>query len=295
MSRVLIAEDSPDQALLIRTLLEKAGTHVRVAPNGREALAAIDADPPELVITDLQMPEMDGLELVRALSKGHPGLPVVLITAYGSEDVAARALRHGAASYIPKRRIQDELVDTVSNLLALEQAKRERQSVLDRLVRSKLEFELSNDVALLAPLVAYLEEIVAARLGEHAEETTMQVGMALNEALMNAIHHGNLEVDSDLRETDFKRFHELVRERLEQDPYRSRKVHVSTEVTQSGFVCAVRDEGSGFDSSKVPDPTDPVNLTKLSGRGLYLISTFMDKVEHNEAGNQITMTKRFAP
>jgi anti-sigma regulatory factor (Ser/Thr protein kinase) len=57
----------------------------------------------------------------------------------------------------------------------------------------------------------------------------------------------------------------------------------------------VRDEGSGFDSEPLPDPTDPSNLTKLSGRGLYLITTFMDEVEHNDVGNEITMTKRFAP
>ena len=294
MSRVLVAEDSPDQALLIRTLLKKAGNTVQVAPNGREALAAVEVERPDLVITDLQMPEMDGLELVEALSKSQPGLPVVLITAYGSEDVAAQALQRGAASYIPKRRIQDELVDTVRNLLAVEEARHERQSVLDRLVSSKLEFELGNDVALLAPLVAYLEEIVAARLGSSAEEVTMQVGMALNEALMNAIHHGNLGVDSELRETDFNAYHALVRQRLTQEPYRQRKVHVRTEVTRDGFVCKVRDEGRGFDRSNLPDPTDPVNLTKLSGRGLYLISTFMDEVQHNDSGNEITMTKRFA-
>ena len=54
----------------------------------------------------------------------------------------------------------------------------------------------------------------------------------------------------------------------------------------------IRDEGPGFDPSACPDPTDPANLEKRSGRGLLLIRTFMDEVAFNEAGNQITLVKR---
>jgi len=54
----------------------------------------------------------------------------------------------------------------------------------------------------------------------------------------------------------------------------------------------IRDEGPGFDPSKLPDPTDPENLLKASGRGLLLIKTFMDEVTHSANGNQITMVKR---
>jgi anti-sigma regulatory factor (Ser/Thr protein kinase) len=57
-------------------------------------------------------------------------------------------------------------------------------------------------------------------------------------------------------------------------------------------VFVVRDEGPGFDPTSLPDPTDPINLERVSGRGLLLIQTFMDHVEHNETGNQITMIKR---
>ncbi len=53
----------------------------------------------------------------------------------------------------------------------------------------------------------------------------------------------------------------------------------------------VRDEGQGFDPALLPDPTDPVNLERVSGRGLLLIQTFMDRVEHNARGNEITMVK----
>ena len=56
---------------------------------------------------------------------------------------------------------------------------------------------------------------------------------------------------------------------------------------------SVHDEGPGFDPTSLPDPTDPANLARVSGRGLLLIQTFMDKVEFNEQGNRITLFKKF--
>ena len=59
-----------------------------------------------------------------------------------------------------------------------------------------------------------------------------------------------------------------------------------------GVTYAIRDEGPGFDPSTLPDPTDPANLERVSGRGLLLIHAFMDEVRHNPTGNEITMVKR---
>ena len=117
------------------------------------------------------------------------------------------------------------------------------------------------------------------------------VGVALHEAMTNAIYHGNLELGSDLREQDEKAYYDLAAARQRQEPYQSRRVYVTGEVSRLEAVFIVRDEGPGFDPSLLPDPTDPANLEKVCGRGLFLIRTFMDAVEHNEAGNQITMVK----
>jgi anti-sigma regulatory factor (Ser/Thr protein kinase) len=68
---------------------------------------------------------------------------------------------------------------------------------------------------------------------------------------------------------------------------------VITTLTPREAVFTIRDDGNGFDPSLLPDPRDPTNLERISGRGLLLIRTFMDKVEHNERGNEIRMTKRY--
>jgi anti-sigma regulatory factor (Ser/Thr protein kinase) len=120
----------------------------------------------------------------------------------------------------------------------------------------------------------------------------MRVGIALHEALVNAMHHGNLEVGSELRDAGGDVYRELIERRLKESGYRDRRVHLTVNLSRSELACVIRDEGPGFNPTVVANPTAPENLEKLSGRGLYLIWTFMDRVEHNETGNQITMVKQ---
>jgi hypothetical protein len=109
---------------------------------------------------------------------------------------------------------------------------------------------------------------------------------------VNAIYHGSLELKSQLLEEDEIEFARLLRERARQSPYASRRVHVIARETRTEVTYIIRDEGPGFDPSSLPDPTDPANLERRSGRGLFLIRTFMDEVRHNGKGNEITMVKR---
>jgi anti-sigma regulatory factor (Ser/Thr protein kinase) len=81
-------------------------------------------------------------------------------------------------------------------------------------------------------------------------------------------------------------------ERVLERPYRDRRVRIRERLTPDEVSYVIEDEGSGFDLSTVPDPTDPENLLKASGRGLMLIATFMDDVTFNETGNKIKMVKR---
>src|SRR5207302_2196397 len=101
-----------------------------------------------------------------------------------------------------------------------------------------------------------------------------------------------LELSAAIKEVDEKQFYRLAQERRAQEPYKDRRVFVTATLTRQEATFVVRDEGNGFDPATLPDPTDPANLERVSGRGLLLIQTFMDRVEHNETGNQITMIKR---
>ena len=103
MAVVLVVDDTAVDRRLAGGLLEKSGNmEVAYANNGVEALNFIGDQKPDLVLTDLQMPDIDGLKLVTTITDEYPGLPVVLMTAHGSENAAAQALANGAACYVPK-------------------------------------------------------------------------------------------------------------------------------------------------------------------------------------------------
>ncbi len=289
---ILIVDDAAMDRHLAGAIVQKIdGWKTLFAEHGKEALEILKRQTPDVVLTDMLMPEMDGLELVRAIRIQHPLVPVILMTAHGSEDLAIEALRSGAASYVPKKSLARDLAETLDGVLAASQSNRRESLVLDCLLRHETHYRLDNDVALVAPLVGHLEHQVE-RLRLCEPSGLVLVGVALHEALTNAILHGNLGVRSELRETDEKEYYRQIADRRTQPPWCERRVHISATLTGQEAVFVVRDEGEGFDPELLPDPTDPANLGRVSGRGLLLIQTFMDRVEHNERGNQITMVKR---
>jgi CheY-like chemotaxis protein/anti-sigma regulatory factor (Ser/Thr protein kinase) len=292
MANVLVVDDSAVDRRLAGSLLEKSyNSTVMYAAHGVEALEQMKRRTPDIVVTDLQMPEMNGLDLVSAIRSRYPLVPVVLMTAQGSEDIAVQALQKGAASYLPKSRLAAELLDTIENVLAVSRADRDQSKLEECLVGGCWNFVLPNDNSLVPPLVDRARlDVARMRLCDDTART--RLGIALHEALVNAIDHGNLELSSELRERDDTIYHRVAEERRQQRPYCNRRVFVAVRATMSEVAYTIRDEGPGFDPSKLPDPTDPANLERVCGRGLLLIRTFMDEVRHNSTGNEITMIKR---
>ncbi len=290
--RLLLVEDSPTQLIQMRILLEAAGFEVATASNGREGFESAQSAHPLLVVTDMNMPEVDGLELVALLNDEMPQVPVVLTTSQGSEEVAAEALRRGAASYVPKKRIEQDLVMTVERLLAVSTVGQADSELLKLVTHKEVTFQLSNDDALIPRVIGQFKELMR-QLDLFEERELVQISTALDEALLNAIVHGNLEVCSELRELEQGcEYRRLTLERRQTPPYCQRSVWATARLTRDQVTFIIRDEGQGFDPSQIPDPTDPANLEKPSGRGLLLINAFMDDVTHNEQGNEITMLKR---
>ncbi len=293
MATVLVVDDARVDQHLAGSLLSKAGYETKFASNGREALDLMAQTCPDVVVTDLMMPEMDGLELVRTIRCRYPRVPVILMTGKGTEDTALTALRAGAVSFVPKLHLARSLAATVrSALLAVTKARAEKEA-WTFLAYSESQYIIGYEAHAREALIAHFDEELQ-RLDMCGQADRLRVSTALLEALTNAIDHGNLELDSSLREESETRYHEMGLQRSNQAPYRDRRVHVRVVCTPSEVTYVVRDEGPGFNYRSLPDPRNPENLNRLSGRGILLIQTFMDEVRFNETGNQITMIKRRA-
>ena len=233
---------------------------------------------------------MTGLELVSEVRRRFAQVPIILMTSAGSEEIAAEALQKGAASYVPKRLLSQYLLETVHRLLAVSGQQRNRQRLLGCMATTDCSFRLDTDPALVSLLVGYLLES-AEHIGLFDEAGRLQVSVALEEALVNALYHGNLEVGSELRDSDDDAYRRLVQSRLAASPYRDRAITLQAHLTPEGAEFTIADEGPGFDVHNLPDPTDPENLEKAHGRGVLLMRAFMDEVSYNRTGNQVTLRK----
>ena len=100
--KVLLVEDDVDTGKRLATAVRKAGFHVEVAEDGEAGLALYKNAPTEILITDLKMPGLDGLELMRAVKKISPHVQIILMTAFGETDTAVSAIREGALDYLKK-------------------------------------------------------------------------------------------------------------------------------------------------------------------------------------------------
>lgn len=107
--RILVVDDEENTRLALTRLLSREGYDVKTASNGSEALNQIRNQPVELVITDLNMPVMNGLTFLRELNREHPASNVIMITAYGEVESYLEALNLGAFEYLNKPVKLDEL------------------------------------------------------------------------------------------------------------------------------------------------------------------------------------------
>ncbi|MGI9518308.1 MAG: response regulator [Pirellulaceae bacterium] len=292
MTKILVVDDNPlDRTLMSALLGRMQDWTVETVNDGQQAMERLGQQDIDIVVTDLQMPNMDGLALVKNVRTSFNRVPVVLVTAFGSERESIAALRAGAANFSHKSRLQRDLVPTVRNVLEWSASIRriDEERDRDRPRDLQIAFVLDNNVSQIRNLI----ETFDGHLPPWAKGERLRISMALEEALTNAICHGNLEVDSRLKDQeDICAFENLVTERQDCEPFCQRRVRVKAEFSPEQIVFQINDEGPGFDVSSLPDPTAPENIMKPSGRGLLLIRTFMDEVSHNETGNRITLVKR---
>ncbi|WP_166830891.1 response regulator [Thalassoroseus pseudoceratinae] len=291
MSSLLLVEDSLTQATQIRLTLKKAGYDVYVAENGRLALDVLRTHEPDLVLTDLQMPEMDGLELVDAVRRDHPHLPVVLMTSHGSDDIAIQALRHGAASYLPKSRLDHSMIDTLEDILESMRVADTKDRVQRCLVARSLEFRMENDPTLITSVATHVEqELKNAEFGD--DTVRMQIIVALRNALDHAMFFGNLALDPSTRLEGELIFREAAENQRAMPPFSDRSVWLTVRINDDEVRLVVQHEGEGTASIFLPESNGDADLEDPLQRSLILIQTFMDEISVDASGKELTLIRR---
>jgi serine/threonine-protein kinase RsbW len=262
--RILIVDDNDELRAVLEAALRELGHEVVALGDRNAAIAREDLEDFDLIISDLTDDEDSGVQLLSEIKRKRLMIPVVVSSDEAQQPGVVKAFKMGAVNYLRSPYDKEELCSIVEKTLAYKLRFVDDLKVLPY-VHEKIEFELPSDVSLMNGVLQYLIERVS-KLGVIKPERS-NLFIALDEAFVNAVKHGN-----------------------KNDP--TKLVRITAELSPKEARFTVEDEGEGFNVQQIPDPRDPENLFKSSGRGVLLIYNIMDEVEYNARGNRLTMVKR---
>jgi two-component system nitrogen regulation response regulator NtrX len=160
---VLIVDDEPSILQTLSGLLSDEGFEVSTAPNGYEALKVIDAESPDLVLLDIWMPGLDGIETLTEIKKDNPHIQVIIITGHGTIETAVKAVKLGAFDLIEKPLSIDKIIVTINNALNFRRLEEENKYLRKKTLESTSidgdsthTIELKRNIAAAAPTDAYI-------------------------------------------------------------------------------------------------------------------------------------------
>jgi CheY-like chemotaxis protein len=261
---ILIVDDNDELRAVLEQALLELGHEVVATGDRQEALAREDLDEFDLIISDLTDDADSGIEILSEIKRQRLLIPVVVSSDEAEHPGIVKAFKMGAANFLRQPYNKEELYSIVEKTLAYKLRFVEDLKVMPYL-HEKIDFELPSDIRLMNGVLHYLIDRVA-KLGV-IDPDNSNLFVALDEAFVNAVKHGNRNDSSKL-------------------------VRITAELSSKEARFTIEDEGEGFNVQEIPDPRDPENLFKTSGRGVLLIYNIMDEVKYNARGNRLTMVKR---
>lgn len=262
MPTLLIADD--DQALrsVMANFIRAEGWTVVEAENGREAVEKYMADPVDVVLTDLLMPEIDGIGVVVQLRIFDPHVPVVVLTGHGTVDRCREALKSGAADFLMKPCEPEELVAVLQRANKTRLATRTGSRQTPE-TKTELSWTVLPD---LEAKTALLNSIETSALDMGFARRSWSIRLALDEAFTNAVLHGSRGNPGGA-------------------------IEVAAVFGPDFAVVTVKDQGPGF----TPPPDGSHVPAGIGGRGLFLLRSFCDRVEWQDGGRTCRMTFQRVP
>ncbi|MGK0291309.1 MAG: DNA-binding response OmpR family regulator [bacterium] len=292
--KILIVEDDHALQTYLNDSMEAEGHEVKTAENGQVGLNIFEQFKPDLIISDIQMPVMDGLKMLEIIRHQHKDPIIIMVTAYGSEEFARKALHLGANNYLNKPIRHIELLPIIRKYNEVVENRLIENESFETAHQKLFTVEFDNDFEKLPTIVNQLIQ-EAKTLFE--KDQYLEVKIGLMELLMNAVEHGNLGITYDEKSyaLESETLYDLYEERQSDAVFSKRKVVVDYHQNETSCQWIISDEGNGFDLKTVPDPLDPnSNPLKFHGRGIFLSKFQFDEMEYNDKGNVVRVKKNIS-
>ncbi|MDM8554002.1 response regulator [Desulfococcaceae bacterium HSG7] len=289
--KVLIVEDDTVSRNNMHDIVTSQKHQTKVAEDGAQGLELFKEFQPDLIFTDIQMPKMDGLEMLAAIRERDKDVIVIVNTAFGTEDYALKALKLNANNYLSKPVHFSEVVHYLKKYEIIIKDKTQMQELDIVFVRRLYTLQLPNTIGQVPRVVDHLLVTAGKALNPDAR---LGVRLGLVELITNAIEHGNLGITYEEKgeALDNMMLGELYLERLSEPKIADRRVTIDFEHNTLGCQWVITDEGDGFDWRTLPDPTSEEAILASHGRGIFISRFQFDEMEFIGAGNAVRIFKK---
>ncbi len=286
---LLVVAGNADSQTVILEYARAKGYSVISAATPALGFSTFDMTQPDIVITDLFLPEQDGINLVKQIHERRPSCPIVLLTDAGHDESTLEGLRAGALDYVQQPIDEDafaQVLQRATHSLPV--------SVDDAPGVERLEYVLlmGTDPSFIESTVNWLVQGTAMGLMEARQ---LHLRAALQELVMNAVEHGCLELRyrEKLEAMAKDQYDELVQRRRQDARFRDRRVTIRTiyDKGRQMLTYQIADEGKGFNwKSLVKSGFDVCPPGDASGRGIFLVHSFFPDIAYNDKGNEVMFT-----
>lgn len=288
--RILIVEDDFVSKELLKAIIQRLGFDIEFAADGEEGFDRFITFKPNIVITDIRMPKMDGIELLQKIRQVEKDCIIILITAHGNEEIAFNAFYLGANNYLKKPINTDELKNLLLRYKNIFQAAASRKDISNLVQNQSLDLHIDSNLDLIPSVAEFLTKKIS-HLFSPTEAISIELG--LMELLLNAVEHGTFQISPQEKELAVKTnsLAELYAERRQNDAYKDKFVTIRFEQTPQECVWIITDQGEGFDYRNVFSKARGDLSHDLHGRGVLISQLQFDSVEYLGKGNKVKATK----
>ncbi len=292
MKKILVIDDEEPVRDVLKTALVENGYSVFEAENGKKGVQRFIDVNPDIIITDVNMPEMSGIDVTKKIKDMKSDADVVIMTGYGTEDLVVQSLRSGATNYIKKPVDFKELMGILDSLILKRENRRRFEVLKEIVVREEKTLSIGNNIAKIWGTVNQ----ILFNLPQKIEEISVEgLKIGLYEILVNAIEHGNLGITYEEKKEALSSntYNTLLKQRLEEADTAGKKVNIKSMFSRKQLQVEIEDEGNGFNYKELSFLEDPETLLSAHGRGILLASLYFDVIEYHGPGNSVTLIKRF--
>ncbi|HOY67750.1 MAG TPA: response regulator [Candidatus Ozemobacteraceae bacterium] len=291
--RILIVDDEPMLRDIMRELVTMRGHEAFLAVDGKDALEQFQKEKPDLVISDIVMPRMDGLKFLSEIRAIDQDTLVVMTTGLGKEEFTLEALRLRANDFIKKPIEPSILFPLLDKYAGIVESRSRLNETLNFCTRRSSTMKIGNRMEMI-PMIAQRLILDTNEMIPHDQRLGLKI--ALVELIANAIEHGNLNITCEEKQRSMEEsldgIEKLREERLKNEELARRSVTIEFMMDQESCEWIITDEGHGFDFNALPNPLDPENLAQPNGRGIFLARLNFEQLEFVGKGNVVRVRKQ---